>query len=221
MIKQCAIPHCGEATGGHSTLCERHKRTQRRHGHPEQIGVTVHELSPFRKRVGVRRVKNADSPAWPLLAKRWQVVVQATASTVADYHSGSVHDRYAVIAAQQVQLIATLDAPEAVVETALAMYLLGDDRPNRFRSDRAFSFELARRVRGLADGHAGTYWDAKTKSLKRVYRDLPPRAIEVLGAHLVAAFGGAGVFLARLEGADAASAMADRKNLAAALGALK
>lgn len=220
-VRQCAVPRCGAATAGHSTLCERHKRTQRRHGHPEQVGITVHDIKPYRKRVAARQAKNPSNPAWALLAQRWQALVDNSADTVATYLRGMAMVAYVVKAAEQVQRVATATPPEVVVETALAMYLMREERPGRFQSDKAFSFELARRVRGLTESNAGTYWDAQTGKMKRVYKDLTPKAMEVLAGQLVAAFGGAGLFIAGLERVEQEKARADHQNLSKALGELQ
>lgn len=220
-VRQCAVPSCGAATAGHSTLCERHKRTQRRHGHPEQVGTTVHDIKHYRKRVAARKAKNPTNPAWSLLEQRWQGLIAIAADTVAAYLRGAVHIAYVVRAAEQVLRIATAVPSGVVVETSLAMYLMHEERPQRFLSGRAFSFELARRVRGLTDSNAGTYWDARTGKMKRVYKDLAPKAMEVLAGQLVAAFGGAGLFIAGLERVEAEKARADHQCLSTALGDLK
>ena len=58
MRRACSVNRCGKQTSGFSTHCELHKRTLRRHGHPEQKGVTVFELKPYRDRIAARRAKN-------------------------------------------------------------------------------------------------------------------------------------------------------------------
>ncbi|WP_244424602.1 hypothetical protein [Methylobacterium nodulans] len=92
--------------------------------------------------------------------------------------------------------------PKAVVETALAMFLLLEAEPRRFRSDAGFRTQLVRRVRGLTDMNAGTFWENDTGKVRRVYKDVPPRAIVVMGQWLAEAFGGAGTHMARLEERD-------------------
>lgn len=220
-VRQCAVPSCGAAAAGHSTLCERHKRTQRRHGHPEQLGITVHDLKPYRMRVAARQAKNPNNPAWSLLQQRWQTLVDSSMETTTAYQRGAVSIGYIVKAAEQVQRVAAAVSAGVVLETTLAMYLLREERPARFQSDRAFAFELARRVRGLTDCNAGTYWDAKTGKAKRVYRDLTPKVMEHLAAQLAATFGGAGVFIAGLERTEADKARADQQDLCKALEALQ
>jgi hypothetical protein len=105
----------------------------------------------------------------------------------------------------------------AVIDTALAMYALWEQRASRFKSDKAFSFQLARRVRGLAPVNAGSHWSAKEGRMKTTYRDTPPRVLECLSASLALAFGVAGLKLAELEKREAAGVVDERKQLTEAL----
>ena len=66
-------------------------------------------------------------------------------------------------------------------------------------------------VRGLADLNAGTYWNDAEQRVKRVYRELPPRAAIACGKLLAEAFGAPGLYLARLEKRDADAKRAERK----------
>ena len=220
MKKHCVTPGCHETTAGYSTLCDLHKQVQRRHGHATQQGVTVHALKPYGARVAARRAKNKDSNAWSLLAQRWGIVVEHSRKTLAEYATGKADFRHSVQAAEQVRNLADSVPAEAIVQTALAMYLYRDDQPRRFKSDRAFDFQLVRRVRGLSTLNAGSYWDGKSSRNRRVYRDLPPRTAVTLAEALKEAFGLAGVMLAGKERQEAALAKQDHQRLAKALDAL-
>lgn len=128
--------------------------------------------------------------------------------------------RHMVEAARQVDAIAGTVPPAVVVETCLAMVLLWSDAPQRFRSDLAFSHQLARRVRGLTDVHAGTYWNAKTQRTGRVYRDVPPRTTLVLAVWLREAFDKAGVQLAMLEREGRTAAAEEDRRIQEAIAAM-
>lgn len=104
-----------------------------------------------------------------------------------------------------------------MARTALAMYLLLDQRPSRFESDTAFDFQLVRRVRGLTYSNAGSYWDHKEQRTKRVYQDVPPRVIKAMAYSLKAAFGAPGLALAARERQDLKKAQEERQQMAAAL----
>lgn len=217
MSRPCAAPGCAEPVAGYSTHCERHKRALRRHGHPDQEGVTVHELKPFRDRVAARRAKNRQNPAWGLLADRWGRLVSHAEDVLKAFAEGKAGLRHERIAAARITTLAGAVPAEVVVETALAMFFLQDAHPQRFRSDRAFDFQLARRVLGLTEVNAGTYWDDKLGKVKRVYRDTPPQVLETLARYLKHAFGAAGLQLALLERQEARDIEDERKRLDAAL----
>jgi hypothetical protein len=197
-------------------LCERHKRIKRRHGHPEQQGITVAFLSPYRQRVKARMVKNADNPAWGILRQRWERVLGMTQgkgqSPTARHHREAMSELD--------KLGKDVDAA-VICEVALAMYLLQDDQPRRFKSDTAFDFQLVRRVRGLTDANAGEYWDQKKQRTKRVYRDLPPRTVLTLADYFKATFGVAGLYVARLEQEEMDRELMDKVSLQDALESLK
>lgn len=217
MKRRCAVAVCGEATSGYSTHCEAHKRTLRRHGHAEQTGVTVHELAPHRKRVEARRAKNPGNPTWALLEARWEALSAHAEATLRAYESGAAAISYERQTAQQ--LLAIRDAASArdVIDTALAMYAIQVERPARFKSDRAFLFQLSRRVRGLTEVNAGSRWSASEGRMKKTYVEVPPNVLTCLGASLQTAFGIAGLRLAELDKQDAAGQQAERKQLHDAL----
>jgi hypothetical protein len=81
----------------------------------------------------------------------------------------------------------------------MAMFLMQEADPHRFRSDDAFRFQLTRRVRGLSEVNAGTWTDRTTGRRKLVYRELPPKAAAVLARWFIETLAGVGVLVARLE----------------------
>ena len=221
MPKYCKAPGCSQAASGYSIYCDHHKQAQRRHGHAAQAGVTVHELRPFVALVDARKAKNPGNPTWPMLVARWEAVVDAAKATLVRYGSGQPGNRYAVKAAHQLTTLAENTEPWAVVRTVLAMYLLQDQQPRRFVSDAAFDAQLVRRVTRLAPANAGTYWDQSSGRAKRVYRDIPPRAVQALAVPLKEALGAAGVMLAAKEREDAERQRDERQQLAEAIRGLE
>jgi hypothetical protein len=217
MSRACAAGNCAETTAGYSQYCERHKRTVRRHGHANQTAITVAELKPYRERIAARRKKNPHSPAWGILGQRWGTVVEAAERTVAAYSRGQAAVRGDVLAAGHIQRLAVEAPSETVIDTALAMFLLREARPHRFKSDKAFNFELVRRVRALAESNAGTYFDQPSGKVKRVYRDILPGTMERLAVSLTEAFGAAGLQLAALDQRDEERRAAEGAKLMAAL----
>lgn len=221
MARFCRTPGCDQPTSGYSAHCHHHKQVLRRHGHPLQTGITVHELRPFVARVEARRRKNPDSDAWDLLQARWGLVVDRARETLHQYASGAISIRPARLAAHQIVTVADNVEPWLVTRTALALYLMADQQPRRFASDAAFDYQLVRRVRGLAPANAGTYWDQQAGRARRVYRDIPPRVVVVMAADLKEAFGVGGLRLADIERRDAQRTQDDRERLAEALEGLR
>lgn len=218
---QCRAPSCQSAAHGYSPYCQNHKQSLRRHGSPTQEGVTVHELRPYVALVDARKAKNSDSEAWSILIGRWGVVHEHARSTLQLFSEGRAMSRVARLAAHHLTKVALEVDPWTVVKTALAMYLMEDQRPSRFISDTAFDFQLVRRVRGLAESNAGQYWDHQKQRTKKVYRDIPPRVIQAMAQPLKMAFGAAGLMLASKEREDIQRANDERRRLASALEGLE
>jgi len=123
-------------------------------------------------------------------------------------------------ACQEIVRVADHVEPDLAAETALALFVMQEQAPRRFLSDVAFWHQLARRVRGLTDVNAGTWFDVNTGKLKRVYRDLPAKTTLTVGKALAEAFGTAGLMLARKETEDAEMQRKDNEMLAKAVGDL-
>lgn len=214
-MKSCFVNGCEEPVTGYSTLCDRHKRTKRRHGHPEQAGVTVEDLKPYRKRVKARMEKNVDSPAWGLLRERWGRVLGMAQGQQGEV--GFSHQRKAIGELAKLREV----EPDVVAEAVLAMYLLQEEQPRVFKSDTAFDFQLARRIRGLTDSNAGVYWDQNKQRTKKVYRDVPPKVTLAMSEYLKAAFGVAALYVAQLEQEEVKSELTEKATLRDALESLK
>jgi predicted transcriptional regulator len=197
------------------------KARMRRHGHHDQQPVRVADLKGHVQAIERRRRKNPESEAWGRMEARWAAVVDVCRAGLAEVARGRPHVRHERIAWQEVVKVADAVPARDVVNAGLAMYLLAEAEPRRFRSDDAFLMQLARRVRGLADMNAGTYWNHAEQRVKRVYRELPPRAAIACGKLLAEAFGAPGLYLARLERRDGEAKRAEREALHAALEGLK
>lgn len=221
MSKQCRAPGCQAATHGYSTYCQNHKQNLRRHGSPTQEGVTVHELRPYVALVEARKAKNFSSEAWTILTDRWEVVQGHARATLQRFAEGRAGHRADRLAAHHLVTVGQAVEPWVVVKTALALFIMQEQQPSRFASDAAFDFQLVRRVRGLTESNAGTYWDHKAQRSRRVYRDIPPRVIEAMAQPLKVAFGTAGLMLAAKEREDIAKANDERRRLTAALEGLE
>jgi hypothetical protein len=221
MRRACSVNRCGKQTSGFSTHCEAHKRALRRHGHPEQKGVSVFELKPYRARTAARRAKNPTNPTWALLVARWEALTAHAAARLDAVAMGVPGPSYERQAAEQLVTLRDAVSADAVVDVALAMFAMAENRPARFKSDKAFDIQLSRRVRGLAEANASSHWDAKEGRMKRTYRDVPPRVMASMAESLKLAFGVAGMRLAALDQKDADGVQAERRMLHDALEEMK
>lgn len=216
----CRTTGCEALTTGYSAYCGTHKRCKRRHGHPEQQSITAYALGPYQKRVVARIAKNLDNPAWGLLRSRWEALVVRAREELQRCQDGAAYNTYERDAWSNVEKVGASVEPLQVIEVVLSMYLLQHECPHRFKDDAAFAGQLVRRVRALAPGNAGVYFDVKTGKQKGVYRDAKPKTTEVLAGLLQVTFGGAGLTVARLEQQEVKAVLEEKKALHSALEAL-
>lgn len=214
---QCRAPGCQGIAHGYSPYCPNHKQALRRHGAPMQDGVTTQELRPYLALVEARKGNNPTSEAWSILTARWDVVQDHAKATIQKFAEGLAGGRVQRLAAHHLGKVGQEVEAWSVVKTALAMFILQEERPSRFSTDTAFDFQLVRRVRGLAESNAGQYWDHKEQRSKKVYRDIPPRVMQAMAQPLEMAFGAAGLTLAAKEREDIQRVNDERRRLSSAL----
>lgn len=195
--RPCSVPGCNHSSRRYSPVCSIHRKRQDRWGHPSQPSVTALHLKPHLQTVERRITKNPDAPVWAALHQRWGVVVDHARSILAAYESGQPTVRDDVQAAQQV--VALEGAADGVVRVSLAMFLMWSLEPRRFKDHRAFLHCWTRRVRHLNPATYGTYWDDRRKKVRKVSKDLTPRATAVLAQWLQDSLGTAGVLFVQQE----------------------
>lgn len=222
MTQTCRVPGCSTETASRfSQYCRNHKARLRRHGAVDQEGITAKDLKPYVERVRRRIAKNTDSPAWGTLDARWEAVQQHAKEILRLFESGRPGPAYERRAAYEVAKLAGATAARDVVVTALAMFMMQQFEPRRFRSDAAFRFELVHRVRSLGNMSAGQSYDHTSGKVRKVYRELAPRAMTAMGGWIAEAFGTAGLHLSRLEEAEVERRESQRAELHKVLGELK
>lgn len=215
--KLCAVPRCTDSATGYSTHCDNHKKHLRRHGHPQQVAISARTLRPYLAKVAARRAKNPTSEVWPILEAQWQAITEESRIVEAEAQSGQAVMAPRLMAARHWLKLGDHVSARQVVDTALAMFLLREDEPRRFQTDRAFLFQLVRRVRHLAPVNRDSYWDPLRQRTRKVYQDIPPREVEALANVIVTALGGAGLMLAAKERQEALTARQSAERLTEAL----
>ncbi len=167
--------------------------------------------------VRARIAKNAGNPTWAACDARWIAIVDHARGILGEAQRGVPGNRSERVAASAVLKLAPHVEPRAVVETVLAMYLMQDQEPRRFRSDAAFRVQLVRRVMRLSEVSADTWPDPRTGRVRRTYRDFTPQAAGVIAGWLAEALGSTGVHLVKLELRDAEQAQQERAEFHKAL----
>lgn len=200
MNRLCETTGCGRgAATEYGIYCSKHSTNKRRNGHPQQEGITKGNLKPFLKRVEKRKVKNLESTAWATMEARWCALVESLRPLAESSHPTNKHARRA--ARELVKLGIHVPAQE-IVDTVLAMYLMQEYEPRRFRSDEAFDCQLVRRIRGLTTLSRGAWTNPNTGKVHTATLELEPRTAEAMAMYVKQALGGAGVRLAALERND-------------------
>lgn len=202
MAGACRAPGCGQPATRYGHFCTTHKSRWRRHGDVGQVGITKEVLRPYVDLVRARIEKNAGNPTWTTCDDRWQAVVAHAKGILAAANRGVPGSRNERTAANAIVRLAADVEPRVVVETVLAMYMLMDLEPRRFRSDGAFRRQLARRVMRLSEVNVAEWYDHQTGRTKRTYRDFTPGAADIIAGWLVETLGAVGLHLAKLHLAD-------------------
>lgn len=216
----CRVQGCSGKTSRYGAYCTTHKARNRRHGDVCQETITAASLNPYRSAIQGRLRKNPNNSIWSLLQANWSDTIAPCEGFISDAEDGGGVRMYVMTACREVAKLARYVEPKLIIETALAMFLMQDQEPRKFKSDKAFRFQLSRRLRALTDVNVGTFINPTTGKPTRVYRELKPRAAEYLGQMACDTFGGAGVLLAELERKEVEGSRQRRVDMAEAIGGL-
>ena len=218
MTRSCRAPGCPNSTASrYSPYCSSHRGRLRRQGSVDQRPVSKRELASYVNLVERRIAKNADNPAWGRLEDSWGRLLHHAKGIVVEEASGRPGPRHERVAARELIRLGDLVAARDVVVCAMAVFVMLELDGRRFPTDAGFRAQLVRRVLRLTDVSSTVYLDRATGHAKRVYRDLPPRTVTVLGQWLAETFGVAGMHLGRLELRDIEAGKQGKQELYAAL----
>lgn len=230
----CAAQGCSDRVSGLSHYCNGHRKRHKRHGSADQESILAEHLEPYRREVrrifagkakavgscqgqgvGQRLPKTEDTAPGKCMRENWTAVLNYARDELRALASGQAHIRWQRLA--HLELVKLGDSAEFndILEVGLAMFLMVDMEPRRFADHRGFRFSLVRRLRGLTEQNVGTYWDHQSGKVKRVYRDFPPRAVEVLADVLTSYFAKAAAYVLSVKRRE----LADSARRAAALDA--
>jgi hypothetical protein len=137
-----------------------------------------------------------------IMAENWESVVAFARQEMAAYFAGRAMRTHYRRTCQEIEKLADNVEFRDILTTGLGMFLLRDHDPRMFVSDRAFRFQLVRRLRGLTDVNAGEWFNNDTGKVQRAYRELPPRAAEEMAGVFVPFFARAAAHTIRVDRED-------------------
>ncbi len=171
--RMCRAAGCHErAATRYGVYCNAHRSRLKRHGAVNQEPISKADLRVYEKLVEDRIERNKNKAIWPQLEARWAAVVRDAQEVVEQWRKGVPMPSFKRIAAFEIVKLSNAVEPGALIKTVLAMFLMQDQEPRKFRSDKAFLTQMVRRVRGLTKLNAGTWKDQGTGKTKVAYREL-------------------------------------------------
>jgi hypothetical protein len=160
-----------------------HRERERRHGHVHQTRVRVLELKPYMREI--EKILKQAPAILPAMEAQWKDLVADCKAGVALRMAGRATNRWEHAACAEVVKLGEQVEFKDILVMGLALFLLYEKNPHRFASDRAFKFQLCRRIRCLNDVNCGVYYDHRINAQRRVYKVFRPRATMVLADKLV------------------------------------
>jgi hypothetical protein len=186
----CRCPGCSRAARSRrSVYCEKHNSRNRRHGDPQQSTVTRKELQPYIEFIERLIKKETTGKLEEALKKIRGCLFNDAKDVEIDYSQrGKALPMNWLKAHREIMAVfRSTDWRKPAVLLA-SLFLLQYDKPHRIASDRGFIFEAARLFRSLSPQSVGSYWNHRTGKVHKVYKDMSPRAVNVLGTLLVDAY---------------------------------
>jgi hypothetical protein len=222
MNRHCRVPGCSSpAASSFAAYCSPHRSNLRRHGAVDQKAISKTHLKPYLKAVRERISKNLDSPVWVTLDARWMALVDRARDVLAQFSRGKAMSRFEIIAAQEIAKLAATVKSREVVEVSCAVVMMRELEPHWFRSDDAFKVQIVRHVRGITKGNYVGGMGNPQGMVRRIYRELTPRANAILGRWLAETVGVGGQHMARMQQAESEKAAKAAQELQEALSKLK
>lgn len=167
-------------------MCARHRQRKRRHGDPLQDSIKASDIKAQVERVEKLIERDRSGKITAGLEKVVEVIQEYAEGIASDYDHGRPMVKHTVQAAKEVLTVFRDFSPPQCASEVAGMYLYQDQNPNRFASDRGFTFELVRRFRAISDANIGLY--ENPNGVRRAYKEIAPRTIEQLGGMLIAGF---------------------------------
>jgi hypothetical protein len=180
-MKTCKAGGCSTQTNGFSSLCERHKRTKARHGHPHQTGVKKSDLKPYLKEIESYLKTVSAANAKDILNDIWGRAVATAQGSIDGATRGIPLNTHDLQASKAVVSLSMEADSRTIGITLMAMGFWYEDDQRRWRHDEGFRFQTVRMLLRLNPREAAYTW-AVNGLTRTVYREVPPRTVRALWA---------------------------------------
>jgi hypothetical protein len=199
-IRMRGCKTCGRDTKRLSGRCAKCERDMRENGAVGQRAILKRDLHLHLQGVLASRKRTAgNAEQWATLDYQWDTVVERAWAIDQKAKSGQPFYKPAYRAAQEVLKLSKDVKSADVTNACLAMYSLLAFDGRLIKDDNSFKVQLVKAVRKLGTIGLGARWDGRQNRVGKMYRSMPPRAVDEVAGWLVAAYGFAGVTFAQTE----------------------
>lgn len=154
------------------------------HGDAQQEAIKKYDLKPLID--AARRIVDRDSSGKlkDVLARFHAGLQDYALGVKSDLASGQRVPKWTARGAEQVAKVMIETDPVSCACVVASVFMLREQQPYRFASQRGFEFELVRAFRKQIDTSWGKYWNDKKSISKSVYKELTPRCVEAIATLL-------------------------------------
>lgn len=178
-MTNCKADGCSSQTNGFSSLCERHKRTKARHGHPHQTGVKKSDLKPYLKEIDSYLNTSSATNASDIMNEIWSRTVRKAQAQIDASKQGVPFNAHELGASRAIVSVSKEADSATVCKLLMAMGFWYERDQRHWRFDDGFRFQTVRMLLRLNPREAAYKWSANGLT-RSVYREIPPRTIVAL-----------------------------------------
>jgi hypothetical protein len=209
---------CGRETKRLSGRCAKCERDQRENGAVGQRAILKRDLHGHLQGVLASRKRTAgNAEQWATLDYQWDGIVEAAWGIDREAKAGKAFYKPRYQAAQEVLKLSKDVKAADVTNVCLAMYALLAFDGRLIKDDNSFKVQLVKAVRKLGTIGLGAQWDNRQNRTRRMYRSMPPQAVDEMARWLGAAYGFAGVRFAQTEKARSERELEEKAKVRAAV----
>jgi hypothetical protein len=175
----CKAGGCSAQVNGFSALCERHKRTKARHGHPHQTGIKKSDLKPYIKEIDSYLNTVSATNVNDIMNDIWVRTATEAQSRIGMADRGVPFNVHELQASKAIVSLSKEADSITIVKVLMAMGFWYEDDQRHWKYDEGFRFQVVRMLLRLNPREAAYKWSANGMT-RSVYREVPPRTIVAL-----------------------------------------